>query len=560
MRLLKEGNAFIFKCEFWENHLAKAIPDRKWVVKNKQWEAPVTLANAKYFYDVVDSSDIEPEAMKKINELLDGDKNRLPFPSWYKFKNSPMKCQREALNKSFVKEAFAYIMDMGTGKSFTAINFAAAKAMMGEINGMLIVCDTGIKPVWMKEFEEHCPIDYDIFIMESGAAKNAEKWINKTSDRLKVLVVGVESLSTGPYAKQIANLFVLKHATYMTIDESSSIKNPSTKRTKICWELGGLCKYRSILNGTPVDEGVENLFSQFRFLDWSIIGVKNYTVFKNRYCVMGGFEGRKIVGYNNLKDLFKRIEPYVYTVKITDVEDMPKRLYEEVIVEPTSEQKKILNDMASKMMTASQDDRVIEVETVLERMTRYQQVTGGYFPYDLTPEELSMARKSDPKHGITKIAGKNPKMDALIEQVEKLDSKRKFIIWARFSREREDIVKWFEKNRPGTYVHLGAGLSSQEKYDMMEKFQTDPQVTAFITSQQIGSKGLTLTAATVAFYYSNSFSYTQREQSERRPWRKGQKHPCLYVNLTMNHKIDKQINKALRDKKSIADFVMEQMS
>jgi SNF2 family DNA or RNA helicase len=553
-------NAFCVECEFWDNHYAQAIPDRKWNKKEERWEAPITLTNAKYIVKTYAHRDIFKPAMTKIREMLALEQAKPLFPSWYAFKNPPMKCQTEALNKSFTQDSFAFIMDMGTGKSFTTINFGCAKAMMGEINGMLIVCDTGGKPVWMDEFALHCPLNYTMYVMEAGEHKKALQWCDEPSDCFKVLVVGVESLSTGPYAKKVAAHFLLKHTAYMAIDESTSIKNPSSKRTKICWDLGEYARYRSILNGTPVDEGIENLFAQFRFLDWRIIGMKNFTLFRNRYCIMGGFEGRKIVGYDHTDELFERIAPYIYEVKITDVEDMPDRVYETVYCDPTKEQKKAMNELGDPMMTTTQGDRVLEVETVLERTTRYQQIVGGYFPYDLTEEEHENRRGSDPSHGIMKIEGKNPKMLALIDIIEKLPSSRKVIIWARFTKEREDILEWFNENRNGQYIDFGSGQTAIEKSGNMAQFQNDHNCRYWITSQKISSKAVTLTAATVAIYYSNSFSYNEREQSERRPWRKGQKHPCLYIDITMNHRVDKHIIKALKDKKSLADFVMQRIT
>ena len=60
-------------------------------------------------------------------------------------------------------------------------------------------------------------------------------------------------------------------------------------------------------------------------------------------------------------------------------------------------------------------------------------------------------------------------------------------------------------------------------------------------------------------YYSGTFSYDDREQSERRTWRKGQTCPTVYIDLTMNHKIDRQIIKAVKGKKDMAQFIDEEL-
>ncbi len=557
---------FTVRCAFWDNHRVKGAPDRKFDPQEKYWVLPLNRANAQYVKETYTPAEIDKHAMGKINDLIDvGPKSQI-WPEWFKFKNPPLKCQIEALRKSFPLEEFAYIMDMGTGKSFVAINYGAARAMVGDISAMLVICDSGGKPVWKKEFELHCPIPYNMFIMEAGMHEAARRWMSKPVQGLRVFVVGVESLSVGPYAKIVADEFITEFPTYMIIDESSSIKNPLYKkkgrksRTHVCWDLGGKAVCRAILNGTPIDEGVENFFAQFRFLNWAIIGSKNFTLFKNKYCVLGGFEMRKIVGYNELGSLFNRLKPYIYEVKITDVEDMPDQVYETIYCTPTPQQKKALSDLGDPLMVTDQGDLHLQCESILERMTRYQQIVGGWFPYDLDEDVLQDLKPSESRHGITKIIGMNPKMEALKDVLMKLGKKRKVVIWARFTPERLDIVQYMEDNHANEYVHMGSGLSADEKYDIMAKFQTDPAIRYFVTSQLIASKAVTLTAATCSIYYSNTFSYSQRLQSERRTWRKGQKYPCLYIDIIMNEKIDKQILQALKQKKSISEYVMEKLS
>lgn len=269
---------------------------------------------------------------------------------------------------------------------------------------------------------------------------------------------------------------------------------------------------------------------------------------------------RKIVGYNKLNQFFKLIRPYLYTVQITDVEDMPERVWETVYIEPTTQQKKALSDLGDPLMMTTQGDLELECETVLERMTRYQQIVGGYFPYDLSDEELIDRPKSKGTHGVVRIDGRNPKMEALYATIDKLGTKRKAVIWCRFKAERRDVVEEMEARFPGQYVEMGSGLTADEKLAIKNHFQRTPECLYLITSQSIAAKAQTFTAATVEIFYSNSFSASQREQAQRRIWRKGQKHSCLYVDIIMNSDIDKAILKALKRKKDIAEYVMEKIS
>ena len=67
--------------------------------------------------------------------------------------------------------------------------------------------------------------------------------------------------------------------------------------------------------------------------------------------------------------------------------------------------------------------------------------------------------------------------------------------------------------------------------------------------------GLTLTAATTVVYYSNSFNYADRVQSEDRAHRIGQKHPVTYVDLFCPGTIDEKIMNSLRMKRDYAQMI-----
>ena len=53
----------------------------------------------------------------------------------------------------------------------------------------------------------------------------------------------------------------------MAIDESTTIKNPTAKRTKAIVALGKEAYYKRILTGSPVTKSPLDLFSQCNFLN-----------------------------------------------------------------------------------------------------------------------------------------------------------------------------------------------------------------------------------------------------------------------------------------------------
>ena len=51
----------------------------------------------------------------------------------------------------------------------------------------------------------------------------------------------------------------------MAVDESTTIKTPTAKRTKAILNLGKLAKYRRILTGSPVTKSPLDLYTQCGF-------------------------------------------------------------------------------------------------------------------------------------------------------------------------------------------------------------------------------------------------------------------------------------------------------
>ena len=78
--------------------------------------------------------------------------------------------------------------------------------------------------------------------------------------------MNVESFSTDK-GKAFATKFMSCHNTLMAIDESTTIKTPTAKRTKNILKLAESSKYRRIMTGSPVTKNPLDLFSQCYFLD-----------------------------------------------------------------------------------------------------------------------------------------------------------------------------------------------------------------------------------------------------------------------------------------------------
>lgn len=524
MKAVIDGLNIVFNLQFFENHLAQAVGAR-WHSGSRTHRAKATKLTASAVVATFKPEDIDPAIIE-----LAGVKEKIPelaFPPSSMVKVvTPRSQQLTAVSKAWPHSGFAVFHVMGCGKSLTTIIIANLRRAHDLIDRMLIVCPTSVKGVWGKEFGRYSSMEQHVHILEAGG-KMPAKWTG-----FPILVVGVEGLSQGGSFK-IAQEFVAGGRCLSVVDESSRIKNHDAGRTEKCWELGEESAFRMVLTGSNVTQGIQDLYAQMRFVDPTIIGELSYYSFRNKYCVMGGFEQRKIIGYKQVEELFVKIRPFCDVIRKQDMKDLPPKTYQIRDIKASPEQVRACKELAREMKTEL-GDKEISVANALEAMLRFQQIAGGFDP-DGTP------------------LSSNPKMAELLALLEEFDGKA--IIWARYLPEIAAITSALEKAYPGAVLSLYGAVASASRQAMVDEFQSNPAKRFFVSNQATGGIGITLTAATLSVYYSNTFSLEDRLQSEDRNHRIGQMNAVLYVDLISDLKVDRTVMMALSQKKSVADFV-----
>ena len=469
----------------------------------------------------------------------------------YKFKTKPYEHQLEALEKSWAQETYALFMEMGTGKSKVLVDNIAMLYDRGAIRGALIVAPKGVYKNWDQiEFPTHLPehVEHTKVLWEPNITKRKQVELDTLFDGkedLKILIMNVEAFSTTKgldFAQRFLNIFLGR--ALFGIDESTTIKTPTAKRTKNILKIGNLAKYRRILTGSPVTKSPLDLYSQCEFLDPYHLGHQSYYSFRARYANMidRNFGGRRvqIVGsYRRLPELTAKLEKFSYRVLKEDCLDLPPKVFTKRIVELTDEQKKVYAQM-KRMAIAELDGKVMSTVNVMTQLMRLHQVTCGHF-------------KADDQ---TVKPVKNNRITALLELLEETDGK--VIIWANYREDIKNIVQSLKKAYgEASTVEYHGGVDSTLRQDNIAQFQQKNGPTRyFVGNAQTGGYGITLTAANTVVYYSNSYDLEKRLQSEDRAHRIGQTGSVTYVDFIAENTIDERIVKALRRKINLANEIM----
>ena len=220
----------------------------------------------------------------------------------YKFKTKPYGHQLDALEASWNKTNFAYFMEMGTGKSKVLLDNSAMLYDKGLINGLLLIAPKGVYKNWYdSEIPTHLPdhIEKKVVLWKTSDKSTKQKKILntlfETGTDFHILIMNVESFSSGN-GTEFAKKFLSCHKSMIAIDESTTIKTPTSNRTKNILSLRELADYRRILTGSPVTKSPLDLFSQCQFLDPWLLNHDSYWTFKSRYAVTRKIEvqGRRV--------------------------------------------------------------------------------------------------------------------------------------------------------------------------------------------------------------------------------------------------------------------------
>jgi SNF2 family DNA or RNA helicase len=336
------------------------------------------------------------------------------------------------------------------------------------------------------------------------------------------------------------------------LDESSKIKNPKANRSKAIHTLGRLTKYKIILNGTPITQGAQDIFSQFLFLDNGESFGASYEKFLQEYFYKEQYGWKwQIKGKEALDEISRKI--YTIGTRFLKKEclDLPDKLYEQREITLTNEQWIAYCSMRDNLIAwienEQKEKRRIDAQVIVTKLLRLSQITSGF---------------SKDEFGKVVRFPINPKMQELEDDLDKiLYNGNQLVVWARFVNDIEDIAKLL-KEKGISYGMIYGKIPDRERTRTVDNF-LNKKIKVFIGQQGSGGLGIDLFTANTVIYFSNDYTLLNRLQSEDRTHRKGSEihNKVTYIDYlangpngegTIDHNI---LNIVLKEKKNVADII-----
>jgi len=441
-----------------------------------------------------------------------------------------MPWQEAAVKKLKPTRVGGLFMEMGTGKTRTAIEIIKQK--LHKIDKVVWFCPVSLKSTIFLEILKHTDSE-DIYVFD-------DKTTSQNIPHVRFYIVGIESMSSSNRIVFAAKELITEN-TFVILDESSYIKGHRAKRTERIIIISEKAKYRFVLTGTPISQGVEDLFSQMKFLSPQILGYRSWYTFANNHLEYSEKHPGLIVRAHNTKYLAEKMAPYVYQVTKDECMSLPGKHYKTKYFRMTEEQQEAYETAKDEiLMLIDLDD--FKPYTIFRLYGVLQQIASGFWNRRICKYYHGLSEEDTFKF----ITFPENRTDALFEIINQIPENEKVIIWAKFRYDIDRIVDYLGDN---VAVFTGA-TSQKQRQAEIDKFRDDNRF--FVSTQSCGGHGLTLNEAKHVIFFSNSFKYSERQQAEDRCHRFGQDHEVTYYDI-IGPGIDEKIWESLSRKENVAD-------
>lgn len=501
---------------------------------NYTWELPLTeLSHLLDELTYID--DIELKLIKENSE-----KQHFYPKNLNLYKTEPFQHQLEAIEWGLNNDSGLILDDPGLGKSLEIIYLAQELKEQKGIEHCLIICGiNSLKGNWKNEIQKHSFLSCRV-IGEKISKKGAITY-STLEDRAKEIkevnnaffyVINVECLRSSEIIQAIKNS---KNKIDMIVfDECHKCSNPSSIQSKGLLKLDKV-KYKYGLTGTLLTNTPLNSFVP---LKWIGIEKSNLTDFKGLYCNFGGFGGHQIIGYKNTDILKQEIESCSIRRKKDILKDLPPKI---VIQEKLdmSESHRIFYENVKKGVKEECDKINLNPSNSLALTVRLLQAS-------TCPQVLTT----------TKID--STKIERACELVNEICTRgEKVVIMSRFKDTVNELEKLLNKYKP----LRGDGEIKEDLFNKNVKlFQEDNEHLVFIGTHQKAGTGITLNRASYMILIDCPWTAAVTKQVEDRIHRIGSKNTVFIYRLICNNTIDEFVQKAIRTKEAISDFIIDKKS
>ena len=422
-------------------------------------------------------------------------------------------------------------LDMGLGKTPTVLAHLAALPSNGPA---LVIAPPAVVGNWAREAQRFTP---SLRVVIHHGASRAEP------DELGEAVKEADLVIT-TYGTAVRDIEALAALSWdrVVLDEAQAIKNPASETSHQLRRLHA--RIRLALTGTPIENGLGDLWSILDFTNPGLVGTRS--AFVSQLAENG--QNRKSGAEAALRALngilvFRRTksEPAVAA-------ELPERIDQLDHCSMTPEQiglyQAVLDTLVAK--TADGSDATQKQGHILAAITALKQICDHPSAYQ--KDDLPLAGRS----------GKLARLEEIVESVFEADER--VLIFTHFASWGVRLADYLSEHT-GIPIHCyHGGLARGARDRMVEEFQNGKGPGALVLSLKAGGTGLNLTAANHVVLYDRWWNPAVEDQARDRAWRIGQTKTVLSHRLVCPGTVDERVEDVVAGKRRIANLVLPKSS
>ena len=414
--------------------------------------------------------------------------------------------------------------EQGAGNTVTLIYAFDLLVARDQIDFAIIVAPKSMVPEWAADFVRFRGDLYRISIV-SGSRTQKRKLLDHACD---IFVTNFET-TVSMESELKALLKTRPGRGILVVDESFFIKSGNAARTRSLRRLREWSGRSYVLCGTPAPNSSEDIVQQFNFVDFGL-----------------AFAGVEMPD-----------EPAAVTVIIQDVIETRglyiRHLKRDVL--PLLPQKRFqrlyfpMQPVQAKLYKAALNNLVSDIEGATEEFFRMNLA-------NFLARRSALLQICSNPIGVTKYSETPAKLIALDSLLSRLitQAREKVVVWSFYTASINAIVDRYEKY--GALRYDGQVTSTEERRDVILKFQEDATSMLLVANPAAAGAGLTLHKSRTAIYESFSNQAAHYLQSLDRIHRRGQTREVEYIVLLCEGSIEYQEYARLIEKESSAQELL----
>ncbi|MEL6749803.1 MAG: DEAD/DEAH box helicase [Pseudomonadota bacterium] len=417
--------------------------------------------------------------------------------------------------------------DMGLGKTVQALAHLLVEKQAGRTkHPSLVVAPTSLMMNWAREAAKFAP---DLRIVTLQGSDRQQHFSHLPEYDLV--------LSTYPLLPRDSDVLLQQHWHLLILDEAQNIKNP---RSKVAYTARRLqAEYRLCLTGTPIENHLGELWSQFHFLMPGLLGdEKHFRQLFRKPIENQGDELRQ-------KQLQQRVAPFILRREKTQVvQELPEKTEIITDVELSGGQQQLYETVRIAMhdkIRKAIDKKGIERSQIiiLDALLKLRQIC-------CDPRLLKLDTAAKVKE--------SAKLQRLMELLPEMISEgRRVLLFSQFTSMLALIEKALAEHTID-YVKLTG--QTRDRATPIDRFQNG-EVPLFLISLKAGGAGLNLTAADTVIHYDPWWNPAVERQATDRAHRIGQKNKVFVYKLITQGTVEEKINNLQQKKQALADALFD---